>query len=571
MNRLLPSPRTLLRPQALLRPPHGATPTGRGYSTAAPSPLRLAVIGAGPAGFYTSYRVLGQLSNARVDMYESLPVPYGLVRYGVAPDHPEVKVPPSPSWGCTRTQLHPTWLTGEARRQNCQDKFGEVARSPRFTYIGNTPIGTACPHPPHHSLPLAAITPHYDALLLSYGASRDRTLGIAGEATLAGIHSARAFVGWYNGLPECAQLRVRLDEAEDAVVIGHGNVALDVARILLTPVQALRTTDMATHAVEALARSRIRRVRVVGRRGPLQVAFSAKELRELLAVPGLAFSPPDPALLSLSPSPSPSPQSADAAAAVDAAAAAGGSPLPRRQQRRLVQLMQTGSATPLAARHWQLDFLRSPTAFLASAGDAGHVGGVRFDKMRLEEPVLSPSARARPTGECEDVRADVVFRSIGYLSEPIPGLADAGIPFDAERGLVPNRDGRVVRPPAAGDDDDGRRPDAPSVPVPGVYTSGWVKRGPTGVIASTMYDAFETADAIVHDWLSGTHPFLRPRCAGDAPGWPAVLPEVRARGMRPVSWDEWLRIDVAEKARGARLGKEREKFISEEEMLAVLE
>lgn len=438
-----------------------------------------------------------------------------------------------------------------------------MARSPRFTYIGNTPIGTACPH----SLPLAAVMPHYNALLLSYGASRDRTLGIAGEATLAGIHSARAFVGWYNGLPECAQLRVRLDEAEEAVVIGHGNVALDVARILLAPAQALRTTDMATHAVEALARSRIRRVRVVGRRGPLQVAFSAKELRELLTMPGLTFSPPDPELLSLSPSPPP--LLADDATAANGAAAASSSPLPRRQQRRLVQLMQKGSATPLAARHWQLDFLRSPTAFLESADDAGHVGGVRFDKMRLEEPILSPSARARPTGECEDVRADVVFRSIGYLSEPIPGLADAGIPFDAERGLVPNRDGRVVRPPAAGDD--GRRPDAPLVPVPGVYTSGWVKRGPTGVIASTMYDAFETADAIVHDWLSGTHPFLRPRCGGDAPGWPAVLPEVRARGIRPVSWDDWLRIDAAEKARGARLGKEREKFISEEEMLAVLE
>jgi adrenodoxin-NADP+ reductase len=378
-------------------------------------------------------------------------------------------------------------------------------------------------------------------LLLSYGASKDRKLGVPGEEELAGVYSARAFVGWYNGLPEYANLssKLLLDSAEEAVVIGQGNVALDVARILLTDVDVLRKTDITAQAVEALSRSRVKRVRVVGRRGPLQAAFTVKELRELLSIPGVGFPGVDPALI---------PEDTKELS---------------RQQKRIAQILEKGSKTPpaQAQKQWELKFLRSPSAFLPSAGDATTLGAVRFDKTYLEEP-FSATSRALSTGEQEDLEAQMAFRSIGYLSEPIPGLKEAGIPFNEKRGLVPNEDGRVVRPAV--------NPEERGEVVPGVYTSGWVKRGPTGVIASTMYDAFETADAIVNDWVTGERKFMN---AGeeDKRGWEAVQEEVKARGMRPVSWEDWRKIDAAEKERGTRLGKDREKFVSEEEMLAVLE
>jgi adrenodoxin-NADP+ reductase len=207
------------------------------YSTTATSkPLRLAIIGSGPAGFYTAHRLMKNLQDVVVDMYEQLPVPYGLVRFGVAPDHPEVK--------------------------NCEDTFKEVAASPRFNYVGNVQVG--------RDVSLVEMKPHYDAILFSYGASEDKRLGIAGEDR-PGVFSAREFVGWYNGLPQFQDLNPDLSSAENAVVIGQGNVALDVARILLTPIDTLRKTDITGHALNLLSRSKVSSVTVVGRRGPLQV------------------------------------------------------------------------------------------------------------------------------------------------------------------------------------------------------------------------------------------------------------------------------------------------------------
>lgn len=209
------------------------------YSTATPRPLRIAIIGSGPAGFYTAHRLLNKVQDAVIDMYEQLPVPYGLVRFGVAPDHPEVK--------------------------NCQDTFDEVALSPRFNYIGNVRVG--------YDVELSKMRPHYDAMLFSYGASEDKKLGIPGE-DLSGVYSAREFVGWYNGLPQFQGLKPQLQAGEQAVVIGQGNVAMDVARILLSPVDALRTTDITEEALQTLSENKVRSVRVVGRRGPLQVCLA---------------------------------------------------------------------------------------------------------------------------------------------------------------------------------------------------------------------------------------------------------------------------------------------------------
>lgn len=189
---------------------------------------------------------MSKIQNAKVDMYEALPVPFGLVRFGVAPDHPEVK--------------------------NCQEKFEEVASSPNFTFIGNVSIGTKSDHPDGGTIPLASILRHYNAVLFSYGAAKDRTLGIPGE-DLKGVYSAREFVGWYNGLPEHADLAPDLTQGEEAVIIGQGNVALDVARMLLEDVDVLRKSDIAEHAIETLSKSKVKRVHIVGRRGPMQVRY----------------------------------------------------------------------------------------------------------------------------------------------------------------------------------------------------------------------------------------------------------------------------------------------------------
>jgi adrenodoxin-NADP+ reductase len=186
---------------------------------------------------------MNKKQDAIIDMYEQLPVPYGLVRYGVAPDHPEVK--------------------------NCQDTFEEVAQSPRFNYIGNVRVG--------YDIELVKMKPHYDAILFSYGASEDRQLGIPGE-DLPGVYSARSFVGWYNALPQFRGLEPNLQAGEQAVVIGQGNVALDVARILLSPVDSLRHTDISEQAIQTLSESRVRSVRVVGRRGPIQVCLLMRRL-----------------------------------------------------------------------------------------------------------------------------------------------------------------------------------------------------------------------------------------------------------------------------------------------------
>lgn len=222
--------------------------------------FRMAVLGSGPAGFYTAYKVMSSIEDAVVDMYERLPVPYGLVRYGVAPDHPEVKV--SRLSMLNLGAFHKI-LTHNVDLQNCEEKFAAVASSPNFNFIGNINVGG--------ELSLSSLTHHYNAILFAYGASKDRKLGIQNEGRLNGIYSARDFVGWYNGLPEFANLSPNLEAGEQAVVIGQGNVALDVARILLTDVDSLRRTDITENALSALSRSRVRRVRIVGRRGPMQV------------------------------------------------------------------------------------------------------------------------------------------------------------------------------------------------------------------------------------------------------------------------------------------------------------
>ncbi|KAF1992175.1 nucleotide-binding domain-containing protein [Aulographum hederae CBS 113979] len=472
-------------------------------------PPRVAIIGSGPAGFYAAYRLMKKSKDAVVDMYEKLPAPYGLVRYGVAPDHPEVK--------------------------NCQDTFDEVASSPNFNFLGNINVG--------HDLSLNTLRPHYDAILFAYGASEDKNLGVPGE-DLEGVYSARAFVGWYNGLPEYAHLKPMLDTGDTAVIIGHGNVALDVARILLTDVEHLRKTDITDYAAEALSKSKIRNVQIVGRRGPMQAAFTIKEVRELMTLPSVFFSQLHRRYL---------PEKIE--------------DLPRREKRLMRLLAEGTSSSPSVpyTKSWALRFLLSPASF-ESESDSGFLSSIAFSANRYAPTVdyLDKSARVVSAGDTVEIPTSTAFRSVGYKSTPIPGLSKLGVLFDKKQGIIPNdASGRIINP--------FRGPGSlPAAHVSGLYAAGWVKTGPTGVIATTMNDAFATADAMHIDLEQSARSWNNTKQEARF-GWEALKRESEAKGLRVVSWEDWKEIDWAERERGKAAGKERKKFASVKEMLAVLD
>lgn len=370
-------------------------------------------------------------------------------------------------------------------------------------------------------------------------------MGIPGEQHLGGIYSARAFVGWYNGLPEYAKLEPSLDE-EEAVIIGQGNVALDVARILLTRVEELRKTDITDYALEKLAKSRVKSIRVVGRRGPMQASFTIKELRELMKLPDVAFKPIESSLLP---------------ADVNKL---------NRSSKRMMELLKKGSGTSsdTATRKWSLDFLLSPKRFKGKPLETGTQDSpvlhkIIFDKMKYyqSEP-NARDAKVMATGEDMVITSSLAFRSIGYKSQLLPGMAEMGIPFNERLGIIPNDvHGRILRTSGDGSDYSGN-------PIPGLYGTGWVARGPNGVIANTMDNAFATADGIVSDWERGIK-----QIGGEElkEGWSGVKATEEGRKLLPVSWEDWKKIDLVEKQRGAKEGAERRKLTSVEEMLHLLD
>ncbi|WFD36594.1 adrenodoxin-NADP(+) reductase [Malassezia cuniculi] len=471
-------------------------------------------------GFYTAARVLHAFDPAHgtgengveVHMYEQLPAPFGLVRYGVAPDHPDVR--------------------------NSEHRFDQIARDPRFRFFGNVAVCDGAPSAstqPHVSL--SDLSSRYTHLLFAYGASEARALGVPGsDGSLKNVFSALDFVEWYNGHPRAhapggvAETIANLngEDLRHVTVVGAGNVAIDVARVLLratshAPRDALAQTDMPQIVLDTLRRWQVEHVDVVARRGPANAAFTNKELREMLALPHAPMKPIPAALL---------------ADAMDALPEDAGS---RRAHKRLLAQLEKGSVRPWSTEvrpRWALEFFRSPSAIL---GDTGTVQRVRWDVTKLE------SGRAVPTGEQVDTPADMVVASVGYEAQPLPGEAGT-MTFDTKKHVVPNERGRVVG--AHG-------------PVPGMYAAGWAATGPIGIIASTMVGAFAVADEIVHDWKSGAPTLSGSRDADEtlAPG--LDHPHV-------VSYDDWLAIDAVERERGAKLNKPREKFIHVHDMLAVL-
>lgn len=451
---------------------------------------KVCIVGSGPAGFYTAQHLIKARPDLEVDIYERLPVPFGLVRFGVAPDHPEVK--------------------------NVINTFTQTAKHSRCGFYGNVNVGK--------DVSIAELQQAYHAIVLSYGAEGNRSMGLPGE-DLAGVYSAKDFVGWYNGLPSCQQLSPDLS-CETAVILGQGNVALDVARILLAPIDMLKKTDITQPALEALVESKVRRVLIVGRRGPLQVACTIKEVREMVNLPGTR----------------PEMVAADFEGITEAL-----KDVPRPRKRLTELMLKTALETPgekemekrnKASCIWGFRFFRSPIEVLADPG-RNRTAGIRLAVNRLEGS--GEAARAVLTGEVEDVACGLVISSIGYKSLPI----DPSVPFDSSKAIVPNTMGRVQQ-------------------ATGLYCSGWLKTGPTGVIATTMNNSFDTARSLVEDMDAGIVDVSAAK-----PGSQSINALLELRGVKPVTFSDWEKIDNMEMKRGEADGKPREKLLTVEEMLQV--
>ena len=454
-------------------------------------PLRIAVVGSGPAGFYAAGHLLKD-SEGRfdVDMIERLPTPWGLVRSGVAPDHPKIK-------SVTRI-------------------YERTAAHPRFRFFGNVTFGL--------HLFRQDLLEHYHAVVYATGSPADRSLNIHGE-DLPGSHPATDFVGWYNGHPDHTDLEVDLLSAQRAVVVGNGNVALDVARMLVLSSSELAPTDTADHALEVLARSRIREVIVAGRRGPAQAAFTNPELRELadLADADIIVDPHELDLALAVPDP---------AAQADITA------------RRNVEILRAYAAKPPAGHPNRivLRFLLSPVAL--QPGPSGHLASVQLVRNRL---VQTPTGlRAEATEETETIDAGLLFRAVGYRAVPLPD-----VPFDESSATILNDAGRVLDP-------DTRQP------LPGEYVVGWVKRGPSGVIGTNKKDAQETVDAIFAD-LSPDSPV--PRHEPLSPDPDTVEELIRERQPDLVPYAGWEAIDRHERSLGEPSGRPRVKLTTIEDLL----
>jgi ferredoxin/flavodoxin---NADP+ reductase len=455
--------------------------------TTADSKTRVAVIGSGPAGFYAAGQLLSSGQPIEVEMYDRLATPWGLVRAGVAPDHPKIK-------SVTRV-------------------YEKIAANPAFRYHGNVEIGS--------DLSTKELASAYHAVLYAVGSPTDRRLGIPGE-DLPGSHAATEFVAWYNGHPDYADQDFDLS-VERAVVIGNGNVALDVARMLALTPQELAGTDTADHALHALAASNVKEIVVLGRRGPAQAAYTNPELRELAEMQDadVVVDPADVAL------------DEHSLAFIESDAA-------DITARRNVEIVTKFAAfpPPTKSKRIVLRFLTSPLAILGTE----RVEGVRVVRNELVPGQSGLSARA--TEETEVIEAGLVLRSIGYRGSPI-----AGVPFDEHRATIHNDLGRVTDPQSG-------------KPVPGLYTAGWIKRGPSGVIGTNKKCANETVAAVLDDLAAG----LLPTPTSEPEQLLAMLAQ---RGVRVVDYTGWEAIDAHERASGEPHGRPRVKLTSREKMLHI--
>jgi ferredoxin/flavodoxin---NADP+ reductase len=450
------------------------------------NPFRVAIVGSGPAGFYAAESLLADAERAvEVDMIDRLPTPFGLVRAGVAPDHPKIK--------------------------NVIRRYEKTAATDGFRFFGNVEVG--------RDVTATELGERYHAVVYAYGTATDRHLGIPGE-DLRGSHAATEFVAWYNAHPDFADRTFDLSCAR-AVVIGNGNVATDVARMLALPRAELEVTDTADHAIEALAASGIREIVVLGRRGPAQAAFTNPEVRELgeLTDADIVI---DPAEVELDQASREYVESEDC------------DPTKRRNVEIFTEFSQREPEGK--PKRLVMKFCRSPVEI---QGDG------KVEKLVVAVNELyrddSGAIRARDTGEREEIECGLVLRSIGYC-----GIGLDGIPFDESRGVIANDRGRVTDPETGAQ-------------VRGHYAVGWIKRGPSGVIGTNKKDAQETVELLFEDLAQGRVPEPDPTVSS--------IEELLAERCEHITYGGWEAIDAAEVAAGEPQGRPRVKFCRVDEML----
>ena len=452
------------------------------------NPLRVAIVGSGPAGFYTAEHILKhEGTRAEVDMFDRLPTPYGLVRFGVAPDHPKIK--------------------------SVIRVYEKTAARPEFRFFGNVEVG--------RDISVDELRDRYHAVVFAYGTSVDRHLGIPGE-DLPGSHSATEFVNWYNAHPDFADREFDLS-CERVVVIGNGNVAADVARMLALTPQELAETDTADHAIEAFTNCAVKEIVVLGRRGPAQASFTNPEVRELGEMVNADIDV-DAGEMELDELSREWIESDDA------------DPTNRRNVEIFTDFSQRrpeGKGKRIVMR-----FLRSPVEI---QGDE-KVERIVVARNELQRDD-SGRLRAVDTGERETIECGMVLRSIGYKGLPIDG-----VPFDEGRGLIHNDGGRIH--------------DASGEVAPGLYAVGWIKRGPSGVIGTNKKDAQETVDKLFQDLDAGTIPE-----AELASGGGAIESLLNERKPDHVTFEGWRAIDAAEVDAGKPHGRPRVKFCRTEELV----
>jgi ferredoxin--NADP+ reductase len=439
-------------------------------------PLRVAVVGSGPAGFYAADALLkSEVPRVEVDLLDRLPTPWGLVRLGVAPDHENIKA--------------------------VSRAFEKTAAKPGFRFFGNVEVGSSVSH--------AELLDLYDAVVYTVGAQTDRELGIPGE-DLPGSWPATAFVAWYNGHPDFQALDFDLAHKR-VVVIGNGNVAIDCVRMLALTAEELATTDTVDDAVDAIVASPLEEIVMLGRRGPVQAAFTPPELQELgeLAGADVIVDPSDLVLDAAS----------EAALEQD-----------RERARRNVDILNEYAAREPEGkpRRIVLRFLTSPLAILGE----GKVEAIEIVRNELVEE--SGRIVARPTGETETIECGLVLRSVGYRGVPLPG-----VPFDERACVIPNEGGRVVG-------------------AERTYAAGWIKRGPSGVIGTNKKDATETVELLLEDAREGRLAAPNPRDLAE------LLEE---KGADFVEYEGWQAIDAAERSAGEPLGRPRVKLTAWERLL----
>lgn len=456
------------------------------------NPLRVAIIGSGPSGFYAAEHLQKQNQlTITIDMFDRLPTPYGLVRGGVAPDHQKIK--------------------------SVTKVYERIASQRDFRFLGNVEFGT--------DIRMADIRQHYHAVIFAVGAQTDKPLDIPGE-NLSGSHAATEFVAWYNAHPDYRDRQFDLT-VENVAVVGVGNVAMDVVRILARTVEELRATDIADYALEALSRSQVKNIYILGRRGPAQAAFTNPEIKELgeLADAEVVVLPDELILDEHSRAFLESGADRTAARNVEILNEYAQRP-PQHKKRRII-----------------MRFLVSPVEL---------IGTERVEAIKIVKNELylteGGSLRPRPTEQYETIPVGMVFRSVGYRGVPLPD-----VPFYDRWGTIPNDKGRILTRQDGGE------------PVIGSYVVGWIKRGPSGIIGTNKPDSVETVNMLLEDLQAGR--VLTPA----APERDAIINLLTERGVRYVTFSDWLTLDRLELTRGAAVDRPRLKFSRVADMLDALD